>query len=367
MTSTPRDAEPRGASRSANDPSVRAGPPRPPAESAEADLKVAIGRFQKPDLVRGLWQAGSTLTAFVAVCALMYSLASFAYWPRLGLAVVAAGLLVRLFIIQHDCGHGSLFRSKTANEVLGRLCSLVTLTPFDNWRRQHAGHHGVWNDLDRRWSGADIYSTCLTVDEYRKLTPRRRLLYRLTRHPLVTGLVLPPLVFLLVYRVPFDTPKAWRRERLAVHWTNLAIVGLTVALGDLVGFPEVLFVQLPILTLASIIGVWLFSVQHRFETTLWARHAQWDASTAALRGSSYLRLPPVLRWFTANIGFHHVHHLNPRIPNYHLASCHAAIPALGDVPPLTLWASLKSLRLALWDEEQQRMVSFRTARPAIAE
>lgn len=331
------------------------------AEPAEADLDRAMARFQEPDLVRGLWQAGSTLAAFVAVCALMYSLAGVAYWARLALTIPAAGLLVRIFVVQHDCGHGSFFRSRTANRLLGRLCSLFTLTPFDNWRRQHAAHHGAWNDLDRRWSGVDIYSTCLTVEEYRKLPPRKQLQHRLTRHPLVTGLILPPIVFLLVYRFPFDTPKTWRRERSAVHWTNLALAISTLALSRFVGWAEVLVVQLPILALASIFGVWLFSVQHRFETTLWARHAQWNARTAALRGSSYLRLPLVLQWFTANIGFHHVHHLNPRIPNYRLPSCHAAVPSLRDVPALTAGAGLRSLRLALWDEEKQRMVSFRTA------
>jgi acyl-lipid omega-6 desaturase (Delta-12 desaturase) len=332
------------------------------AERPAVGLEVATAQFQKPDLACSLWQAGSTLTAFIAVCILMYSLADLAYWPRLALAPLAAGLLVRIFAIQHDCGHGSFFRSRTANQVLGRICSLLTFTPYDNWRRQHAGHHGVWNDLDRRWSGADIYSTCLTVEEYRQLSPWRRFQHRFTRHPLVSGLMLPPLVFLLVYRLPFDTPKTWRRERRAVHLTNLAIAGSTLALCSVVGLAEVLVVQLPIMAFASVIGVWLFTVQHRFETTLWARRADWSARTAALHGSSYLRLPALLRWFTGNIGFHHVHHLNPRIPNYRLRSCHAAVPALSDVPPLTLWAGLRSLRLALWDEENRRMVSFRSAR-----
>lgn len=337
---------------------------RLPADRAEIDLKAATAQFQEPDLVRSFWQAGSTLPAFIAVCTLMYGLADLAYWPRLALAPLAAGLLVRIFVIQHDCGHGSFFRSKTANEALGRVCSFLTLTPFANWRRQHARHHGVWNDLDRRWSGADIYSTCLTVEEYEQLSPGRRLRHRFTRHPLVSFLLLPPLIFLLVYRFPFDTPKTWRRERRAVHWTNVAIVGSTLGLGCLVGSTEVLVVQLPILAFASVIGVWLFTVQHRFESTSWVRHSDWNARTAALRGSSYLRLPSVLRWFTANIGFHHVHHLDPRIPNYRLRSCHSAIPALRDVPPLTMWAGLRSLRLPLWDEEKQRMVSFPKRTPA---
>jgi omega-6 fatty acid desaturase (delta-12 desaturase) len=329
---------------------------------AELDLKAAVAGFQAPILSTGLWQIASSILPFVALCALMYASLAASYWLTLGLAVVAAGFVVRIFVIQHDCGHGSFFKSRRANEALGRLCSIITLTPYAHWRRQHAGHHAVWNDLDRRWSGSDIYSTCLTVAEYRALAPRDRLLYRLTRHPLIAMMVLPPLIFLFLYRVPFDTRKTWKRERRAVYETNLAIAAVIVGLGLMVGFERVLLVQVPVMVIASIAGVCIFSVQHRFEAALWQRQGRWNFEAAALRGSSYFRLPRLLQWFTANIGFHHIHHLNPRIPNYRLAACHAAIPALWRVQTLTIWSGLRALSFVLWDESRQRMVTFRTAR-----
>jgi len=342
------------------DPKPLAPQPRLPLD-ADAALRAAVARFRTPSLPRAVWQLASTLVAFLAVCATMYASFGVSYGLTLGLAVIAAGLTVRLFIIQHDCGHASFFGSHRANIVLGRLCGLITFTPFANWRRQHAGHHAVWNNLDRRDSGVDIYSTCLTVAEYRALTPRRRFLYRLSRHPVITGLVLPPLVFLLLYRIPFDTPKAWGRERLSVHATNAGIAGLFLGLGLILGFERVLLVQLPILVIASIIGVWLFAVQHRFEETLWQRDTEWRFGAASLQGSSYLKLPRILQWFTGNIGFHHIHHLNPRIPNYRLPACHAAIQQLHAVPSLTLWDALRAPFFALWDETQQRMVGFPAA------
>jgi acyl-lipid omega-6 desaturase (Delta-12 desaturase) len=189
----------------------------------------------------------------------------------------------------------------------------------------------------------------------------RRLLYRLAHHPLVSSVLLPPLVFLFLYRVPFDTPKTWTRERRAVHGTNLAIGAVILALGLLVGFERVLIVQLPIMVIASIVGVWIFAVQHRFDTAVWQRQAHWSAEAASLQGSSYLDLPRVLQWFTANIGFHHVHHLNPRVPNYRLQACHEAIPALQRVQTLTIWSGLRALSFVLWDESRHEMITFRTA------
>ncbi|MGO4123338.1 fatty acid desaturase [Inquilinus sp. YAF38] len=336
------------------------GQPRLPLD-ADAALRVEVARFRTPSLPRAAWQLASTLAGFVAVCATMYASFGVSYWLTLGLAVIAAGMTVRLFIIQHDCGHSSFFASRRANLVVGRLCSLITFTPFANWRRAHAGHHAVWNNLDRRDSGADIYSTCLTVAEYQALAPRRRFLYRLSRHPAITGLLLPPLVFLLLYRIPFDTPKDWRRERLSVHATNAGIAIVFVGLGLALGFERVLLVQVPIMVIASIIGVWLFAVQHRFEETLWQRDADWTFGAASLQGSSYLKLPRILQWFTGNIGFHHIHHLNPRIPNYRLPACHAAIQQLHAVPSLTLWDALRAPFFALWDEQRQQMVGFPAA------
>jgi omega-6 fatty acid desaturase (delta-12 desaturase) len=334
--------------------------PKAPTEQpavVDAQLRAAVRRFQVPSLPRALWGAGSTFVGFLAVCTAMYATFGLSYLLTLGLAVIAAGFTVRLFIIQHDCGHGSFLASRLGNTILGRLCGLVTFTPYANWRRQHAGHHAVWNNLDRR-EGTDLYSSALTVAEYRARSPRQRFLYRLSRHPVVTGLLLPPLVFLLLYRVPFDTPKAWQRERVSVHATNAGIVAVLIGLGLVLGFERVLLIQLPIMVIASIVGAWLFAVQHRFENALWQRDITWSFHAAALEGSSYLKLPRILQWFTGNIGFHHIHHLNPRIPNYRLGDCHAAIPALHAAPTLRFGDALRAPFFALWDEETQRMVGF---------
>jgi omega-6 fatty acid desaturase (delta-12 desaturase) len=334
------------------------------SQDHKIDIRKAVARFQEPKLKQGLAQLFVSFGGFFATCAAMYALRGVSYWLVLALTPLAAGFLVRIFIIQHDCGHFCYFNSRRANDVLGFLCSLLTLTPYASWRRQHAGHHGIWNDLDRRQSGADIYSSCLTVAEYRALSPWGRFWYRLTRHWLVANLLLPPVIFIALYRIPFDTPKSWRRERHSVYVTDIALLGLFAGLGLLLGFGDVAAVQLPVMAVASIAGVWLFSIQHRFETALWMRNDDWSFDEAALRGSSFLRLPRVLQWFTGNIGFHHVHHLNPRIPNYRLQECHRSIaPHLG-VPALSFWGGLKALRFVLWDEERGKMVRVREAAPA---
>ena len=241
------------------------------------------------------------------------------------LSLLAAGFLVRIFIIQHDCGHGSFFRSRRANNILGSICSLMTLTPYAFWRRQHARHHGSWNNLDRRAaSGVDIYSSCLTMAEYLRLGSWRRRLYRVAYHPAVSHLMLPPVVFFLLYRVPFDAAKGWRHERRAVTSPISRWACLIGGLGLAIGFGRVAAVQIPTMVVASIIGVWLFSIQHRFEHRM-GNDAEWSLAAAALRGSSHLRLPRILQWFSGNIGFHHAHHLNPRIPNYRLEECHNAV------------------------------------------
>lgn len=289
----------------------------------------------------------------------MYVLFDLSYWIAILFAPVAAGFLVRIFIIQHDCGHLSFFRSYRANHFAGFACSLLTLAPYASWRRQHAGHHGIWNDLDRRQSGADIYSSCLTVTEYLALDARKRWCYRMTRHPLVSNVVLPPMIFMLLYRLPFDMPRSWRTERWAVHMTTLALVLTLGCLGLTVGFERVIAVQLPVMTLAAISGVWLFSVQHRGEKIWWGRRSTWTPIAAALRSSTYLHLPALLQWFTGNIGFHHVHHLNPRVPNYRLQECHRRIAVLRDVPETSFWEGVRALRFVLWDEERGEMVTFR--------
>lgn len=332
-----------------------------PAVSA-TQLDAAIRPFQTPSRRESLAQLVTSFGGFIASSAAIYALVALVSPLWLLLTPVAAGFLVRIFIIQHDCGHGAFFRSKRDNDIVGFACSLMTLAPYASWRRQHAGHHGVWNDLDRRDRGVDIYSTCLTVAEYTALSPRAKLWHRISRHPIVTHLLLPPVVFFLLYRLPFDMPKSWTYERRALLLTNLALVGLYGGLGVLLGFGNLIVVSVPIMVLASIIGVWLFGVQHRFEGVHWARHDEWNATDAALRGSSYLRLPRVLQWFTGNIGLHHLHHLNPRIPNYRLQECHDAIPRLRQVKTLTFWEALLSApRFMLWDEDRRAMVTLAQA------
>lgn len=321
-------------------------------------LMAALAPFQAASVRRSLWQLGTTLAMFVAMEAAMYWAVGVSAWLVLALAVPAAGLTVRLFIIQHDCGHGSFFRQRRWNDLVGRFCSVLTFTPYAFWRRQHANHHACFNNLDRRDTGIDLYSTCATVAEYRAMPRLRRLRYRLFRHPVVTQFLLPPLVFLVVYRLAFDSPASWVHERRSVHLTSLALFIVLGGLAFLAGPWAVLLVQGPVIALASIVGVWLFSVQHRFEEAQWARQSEWNAIDASLAGSSYLKLPRVLQWFTGNIGFHHVHHLASRVPNYRLEECHAARPELGTVTTLTLREALGAPCFALWDEEAGRMVRF---------
>ena len=333
---------------------------RSPHPSLDRNLRPALAAYQAPVRWVSIWQVASTATLYVAALACMYALPWEFIWLSLLIAIPAGGLLVRLFIIQHDCGHGAFFRSRRANDILGWCCSMATLTPYANWRFQHAHHHAAWNNLDHRTGWSDIYSSCQTVEEYRALSPFRRWLHRMALHPVVAQLLLPPLVFLILYRWPFDTPKQNNRERGSVWRTNLALVALYGMLAWGLGVLSMIAVQATVIVFASIIGVWLFSIQHRFEHALWIRQDAWNAPDAALRGSSFLRLPRVLRWFTGNIGYHHLHHLAPRIPNYRLEACQRACAAmLPTGNTLTLREALGASRYTLWDETLGRMVRFR--------
>ena len=325
-------------------------------------LRAAVARFQQPDITRAVWQLVSSVCLYVTTLAAMYWSLHLSYWLTLALTFPAGGFLVRTFIVQHDCGHGSFFGSKRANDILGSVCGVLTLAPYGNWRRQHAQHHANWNNLDRREHGADIYSACLTVEEYRARSPMQRLLYRLPRHPLLAHFVFPPLVFLFLYRVPFDTPRSWTAERRSVWLTDVAIAGCVALLGTLVGFRAVVMVQLPIVAITTIAGVWLFSVQHRFETARWLRAREWNFHLAALTGSSYLKLPRWLQWLTGNIGFHHIHHLAPRIPNYRLEDCFRSIAILREQSPLNRRTALQASTLTLWDEATEKLVRFKDVR-----
>jgi acyl-lipid omega-6 desaturase (Delta-12 desaturase) len=275
--------------------------------------------------------------------------------PLVGLALsaLAAPFLVRVFVIFHDCCHGSFFPSRRANRIVGYAAGLLTLTPFDKWQRSHAEHHATAGDLDRRGVG-DVWT--LTTNEYQAATAPKRLFYRVFRNPFVMFGVGPAILFVFGNRVV--GPGATRRERFSVHFTNAGLVAALLVAHWTIGLPTLLLIELPTLLLAGAVGVWLFYVQHQFEGVYWARRGAWEPMRAALEGSSYYKLPKVLQWFTGSIGLHHIHHVQPRIPSYNLQRCQDAIPAFQAVPALTLRRSLDSLRLRLLDETDQRMVSW---------
>jgi omega-6 fatty acid desaturase (delta-12 desaturase) len=276
-------------------------------------------------------------------------------WLGIVPAIFAGGLLLRLFLIQHDCGHGSLFRRRRTNDWVGRAISVLTLTPYDFWRRSHAVHHATSGNLSKRGIG-DIDT--LTVDEYRSKSPRQRLFYRLGRSPFGLLGVGPAYVFLLRHRLPMGFMRAGWRPWARALGTNLAIGALAAVMIWQLGLWTFLAVHLPITLIAASAGVWLFYVQHQFEQTSWDEHDNWSFHEAAIYGSSHYDLPPVLRWFTANIGMHHVHHLSSRIPFYRLPEVMRAHPELRGVSRLTLRESLGTLRLRLWDERARRLVPF---------
>jgi omega-6 fatty acid desaturase (delta-12 desaturase) len=289
----------------------------------------------------------------------MWAALSFGYWLCLLLSVPAAGFLVRLFMIQHDCGHGSFFRHRAANDWVGRAIGVLTLTPYDVWRRSHAIHHAGSGNLERRGVG-DIDT--LTVREYLALPRWRQLGYRLYRNPLVMFGLGPAYLFLVQHRLPFGSMRGGLRPWLSTMATNAAIAFGIVTMMWVVGVTPFLLVHVPITLLAASIGVWLFYVQHQFEDTFWARGHAWTVHEAALNGSSHYDLPHVLRWFTANIGVHHVHHLCSRIPYYRLPRALRDYPELRDVGRLRFIESFRCVHLVLWDEGQRRLVSFREMR-----
>ena len=277
----------------------------------------------------------------------------YSYWLTLGVGTFAAALFARIFILFHDCTHGSFVSSPRWNRNIGYLCGVLTFTAFHDWRRSHAGHHITAGDLDRRGMG-DI--TTMTVDEYRAATPRQKLAYRLYRHPFILLGIGPLYYFLLRNRYP--SPGAKKIDFVSVIATDLALVTIWVIAGVTVGLRTYVLIQLPVLMMAATLGIWLFYNQHQFAGVYWARHEEWDPWRVAMEGASYYQLPPSLQWITGNIGFHHVHHMRPGIPNYRLQECYEAIPELQQVKPLTIRQSLGSLRLNLYDEQRRTLVSF---------
>lgn len=306
---------------------------------------------------RSLYQLITTAAAFIALLCIMLATSRDNYFLTVLLAIPTAGLLVRLFIIQHDCGHGSFFKSRAANDWLGRVLGVPTMTPYGHWKQGHAVHHASSGNLSRRGRG-DVDT--LTVAEYGAFSPLRRLGYRLYRSPFIMVLLGAPINFILLQRLPRGRSFRERDARRSILSLNVALVAAFGPPMAIFGVVPVLATYLPVIIIASWIGNWLFYVQHQFEDTYWERDNDWNFHAAALRGSSYFDLPPVLQWFSGNIGLHHVHHLCSRVPNYRLQACVDSAPDLHRISRrITLRESLGCWRLALWDEERRVLVSFR--------
>jgi len=338
-------------------PLMPAASDRPAPTTERAAWKAKVLEYQEPSLWRALWQLTNTLGLYALLWSLAYRSLAVSPWLTVPLAIVAGGVLVRVFIIFHDCGHGSFFKSSTANDVVGFITGVLTFTPYHHWRWEHAIHHATAGNLDKRGTG-DIWT--MTVQEYIEASRWRRFAYRVARNPVVLFLIAPLFLFLIYQRFPTRT--ANRRDRRSVHWMNLAVAALAAALIALMGWKAYLLIQLITLAVATSAGIWMFYVQHQFEDVHWERGEEWDFTQAALQGSSFYKLPRVLQWFTGNIGYHHIHHLSARIPNYHLERCHRELALAQSVKPIGFIASLRSLYLRLWDEESQQLVGYREMR-----
>ncbi len=332
-------------------------PARPAGSWKAPSWRAVLAPYARPHIGRSLLDIATSLIPYLGLLVGMYFLLEVSYWLVLAVSVLAAGFLVRTYILFHDCAHGSFLPWSKANEWLGATCGLVVFTPFQRWRHQHAVHHASSGDLDRR-GGGDVRT--LTVAEYEALQWQRRLGYRLFRNPIVMFGLGPIWVMILGPR--FVSRSERPRIRRSVWRTNLALAAVIGLLCRLFGWESFVLVEMPSALLAGSIGVWLFYVQHQFEDAYWQSSDSWSYDDAALKGSSYLRLPKLLQFFTGNIGLHHVHHLSTRIPNYNLQRAHDAYPAFQQVPTLSFRDAMGCMKLKLWDEECGRLVTFRQAR-----
>lgn len=298
----------------------------------------------------------SSFIPFFFMWFLAYQALNIHYGLMILCALLAAGFLVRIFIIQHDCGHSALFNKRQYNDWLGRFCSVLTIVPYDEWKRFHNIHHATSGNLDKRGPGN---VNTLTVTEFDALSSRQQLLYKVYRNPYFLFVVAPILLFFILKRFPLDAPKNWIVERRGTWLTSVAI-GLALLLcGAMLGYTAVLQVHIAVLVFTCWAGTWIFYVQHQYEEAYWAHNKQWTFDDAAMIGSSYYQLPMVLRWFTNNICIHHVHHYQPRIPSHNINRCFNDEAYFRQVKPLTLWQSAKNMNLALWDEKQKKLIRFK--------
>lgn len=324
------------------------------SRAKEMALKKEVTPYEKNDLRLSIRQIVNTILPLFLLWAAAYYSLSVSYWLTFPIALVASGFVLRTFIIFHDCCHGSFFKNKRANDILGTITGVLTLTPYQQWKAEHSIHHATSSNLDKRGVG-DIW--VMTVEEYKAASPWGRLWYRIYRNPFVMFGIGPIYVFLFAYR--FNRKAARRKERINTHLTTALIIALYAFMSWLVGWQAFVMVQAPVFFFSGFFGIWLFYVQHQFEDTYFEHEDEWSYVKAAVEGSSYYKLPKLLQWISGNIGFHHVHHLSPRVPNYYLEEAHNATPPLQKATTITLRSSLAALRFRLWDEESKRFISFK--------
>jgi len=318
-----------------------------------------VKRYQNSDNWASTRQVLNSVIPFLIITVLMYFSLRVSYWLTLALSIPNAGFIARIFIIQHDCGHQSFYKSKRANDLVGSIFGVITITPYYLWRRNHAIHHASSGDLDSRGIG-DVYT--MTVEEYHNQTAWNKFKYRFYRHPITLFLIGPIAIFFISHRFPLNTKKTEKQERRSVHLTNLALAIIIVGCHFLIGYKDFLLITLPSYFFAFSFGVYLFYVQHQFENTYWRRKPEWDYFQAAIKGASFFKLPKIMQWFSGNIGFHHIHHLSPKIPNYLLEKAHYENIIFQEANTLTFFSSLKSVTLKLWDEQRKRLISFKEYR-----
>jgi len=313
------------------------------------DLKI----YLMSDWHKSTWQIVNSILPYLILMVAMYWSLDYSYLVTLILAIPTAGFLVRIFIIFHDCGHGAFFKSSRANSIIGNITGLMMFVPYHEWRHSHAMHHATCSDLDRRGIG-DVWT--LTVTEYLTLSKWNQFLYRMYRNPLVMFGIGP--LYMVMINNRLVTKGAKKRERRSVYFVNIGLIIIIAVMSLSIGIKSYLLIQIPVLLIAWSAGIWLFYVQHQFEDVYWEKHDNWDFYDAALLGSSFYNLPRILQWFTGNIGFHHVHHLNARIPNYNLQKCHEQIAGFKNIKSVTFLSSVKLMRLRLWDEKKQCLIGY---------
>lgn len=322
-------------------------------DNSDKDWITIISGYNRPDLLKSWWQVINSVGPYFILWVVMIKTIDISYWLTLGLAILAAGFMVRIFIIFHDCGHGSFFKSQKMNKVIGIITGFIVFTPYHKWHRDHKIHHQTVGNLDKRGIG-DVKT--LTVEEYLKLSAWQKFSYRFYRNPFFLFGIAPILLFTIQNR--FTKEYMSLREKIYVHLTNLALIAVVAAIIMVIGWKTFLLIQLPVLYIATVHGVWLFYVQHQYRDVLWEEESGWDYKTTALQGSSWFKLPGLLNWFTGNIGYHHIHHLSPRIPNYNLRKCHYENTLFHSVRPITFSTAFESLFLRLYDLKNKRMIRF---------